>query len=80
MVNVLYGVARSRAAPEAARVAAAAHLLDRGWGKPPQAHTGEDGGDITIVIRTIIEGADRSMKEVPAAQPQLTFDNDKDDG
>ena len=29
--------------PPAARVQAANILLDRGWGKPPQAHTGEDG-------------------------------------
>ena len=27
----------------AARVQAANILLNRGWGKPPQAHTGEDG-------------------------------------
>jgi hypothetical protein len=28
---------------DAARVAAACALLDRGWGKPPQARTGENG-------------------------------------
>jgi hypothetical protein len=38
-VNVLYGVARSAKAPPSARVAAAACLLDRGWGKAPQEHT-----------------------------------------
>jgi hypothetical protein len=38
-------------------VQAANILLDRGWGKPPQAHTGEDGDDIKVTIRTIIEGA-----------------------
>jgi hypothetical protein len=31
-------------------------LLDRGWGKPAQPVTGEDGGDIKFTIRTIIEG------------------------
>jgi hypothetical protein len=31
-------------------------LLDRGWGKPNQPVTGEDGGDIKFTIRTIIEG------------------------
>jgi hypothetical protein len=40
---------------EAARVSACAHLLDRGWGKPNQPHTGEDGGDIRVTIRTITE-------------------------
>jgi hypothetical protein len=45
----------SKAAPAAARVSAASALLDRGWGKPPQPHTGEDG-DIRVTVRTIIEG------------------------
>ena len=38
------------------RVPAAVALLDRGWGKPPQAITGEDGGLIQIIIET---GVDR---------------------
>jgi hypothetical protein len=44
---------------EAARIAASAQLLDRGWGKAPQQveHTGKDGdSDIRILIRTITEG------------------------
>ena len=41
---------------DATRVAAAAILLDRGWGKAPQPHTGEDGV-VRVVIRTITEGA-----------------------
>lgn len=36
---------------ESARVAAAAILLDRGWGKAPQAHAGNNGeGPITVEI------------------------------
>jgi hypothetical protein len=32
-------------------------LLDRGWGKPPQAHTGADGeGAIQVTIRHLVEG------------------------
>jgi hypothetical protein len=27
-----------------------------GWGKAPQPHTGEDGKDIRITIRQIVEG------------------------
>lgn len=45
---------------ESARVAAALGLLDRGWGKAPQAHTGEDGGDIRVTIRQIIENVGQS--------------------
>lgn len=41
---------------ESARVSACVALLDRGWGKAAQAHTGADGeGDIRITIRNIIE-------------------------
>jgi hypothetical protein len=39
-------------APAAARVSAASALLDRGWGRAPQVHSGEDGGSIQVVIRT----------------------------
>jgi hypothetical protein len=42
----------------AARVQAANILLDRGWGKPPQAHTGEDDKDIRVTIRQIIDRGD----------------------
>jgi hypothetical protein len=46
---------------ESARVAAAGILLDRGWGKAPQAHTGPDGeGDIRVTIRQIIETVGKS--------------------
>ena len=38
-------------APPNARVSAASVLLDRGWGKAPQEHTGLDGGDIRVTIR-----------------------------
>ncbi len=44
---------------EAARVQACIALLDRGWGRPPQTHSGADGeGAIKVVIRHIIEGRD----------------------
>ena len=43
---------------DATRVAAAAILLDRGWGKAAQPHTGEDDKDIRVTIRTITEGRD----------------------
>jgi hypothetical protein len=53
---VLAGIVSQEAVPPAARVSAAGILLDRGWGKAPQAHTGEDGeGDLQVTIRHIIE-------------------------
>jgi hypothetical protein len=60
-VNTLSGVCGSKAAPAAARVSAAVALLDRGWGKADQAHTGPDGGDIRVTIRQIIENVGRSQ-------------------
>ena len=49
---------RQREDSAAARVQAANILLDRGWGKPPQAHTGEDGKNISVTIRQIVERGD----------------------
>jgi hypothetical protein len=39
-------------------VSAAGILLDRGWGRALQPHTGEDDKDIRITIRQIVEGGD----------------------
>jgi hypothetical protein len=41
---------------EQAVVRAATQLLDRGYGKPNQPHTGDEGGAIEITIRNIMEG------------------------
>ena len=54
-IRTLTGVCGSKAAPAAARVSAAQALLDRGWGKAAQPHTGEDDKDIQVTIRTIVE-------------------------
>jgi hypothetical protein len=52
---VLAGIVSQEAIPAAARVSAAGILLDRGWGRAPQVHSGEDGGDIRVIIRQIID-------------------------
>jgi hypothetical protein len=39
----------------AARVAAAGILLDRGWGKAQVTVAGEDGSEIKIVIRRLVD-------------------------
>ena len=46
---------RNADAPPSARIQAIAILLDRGWGKAPQQHTGEDDKDIRVTIRNITE-------------------------
>ena len=50
-LRVLSSIMLSKTAPENARVSAARELLDRGYGKPPQAHTGEDGkGPVSVKV------------------------------
>jgi hypothetical protein len=56
-IRVLASIMRLPEHPAAVRVAAATALLDRGWGKPAQAHTGEDGeGEIRVTFRHLVEG------------------------
>ena len=44
-INVLVGIMRSKDATAPARFSAANAILDRGWGKAPQAvQNGDDGG------------------------------------
>ncbi len=56
-IQSLAGIA-TNGESDSARVAACAVLLDRGWGKCAQPHTGADGeSDIRITIRQIMEGS-----------------------
>ena len=53
-IKVLAGIVSQEAVAPAARVSAAGILLDRGWGRPAQPVTGEDGGgEIQITIRDL---------------------------
>jgi len=54
VVSTLAGIVRE-STNDGARVSAAALLLERGWGKAAQPITGEDGGEITIVIRRLMD-------------------------
>lgn len=44
-INTLVRIMNNEAATEAAQVAAANSILDRGWGKPVQAIVGPEGED-----------------------------------
>jgi hypothetical protein len=57
-IKVLAGIVSQEAIPPAARVSAAGILLDRGWGRAPQPHAGEDDKDIRVTIRQIVERRD----------------------
>jgi hypothetical protein len=56
-IKTLGGIAQNGTS-DAARVAACAQLLDRGWGKAAQPVTGAGGEDIQVTIRTIIGAAE----------------------
>ncbi len=53
-LRVLASIMRNTYADERARIAAAKELLDRAHGKPPQAITGADGGDLALHIKKIV--------------------------
>ena len=62
-IKVLAGIAENGTS-DAARVSAVALLFERGWGKAPQPHTGEDGeNNIRIVLRHITEPAPRQIDQ-----------------
>jgi hypothetical protein len=45
------------------RVPAAVALLDRGWGKPPQAITGADGGALQLIVTGVRRALDETADE-----------------
>ena len=61
-IRVLAAIAKQEKCPPAARCMAAQALLDRGWGKPAQAITGEDGGELKITIRQLVDSATTNIK------------------
>jgi hypothetical protein len=50
---------------ESARVQAAQYILDRGWGRPPQSHTGEAGGG-PIIVEIVYRTREPRVIEPPA--------------
>jgi hypothetical protein len=71
-IQVLAKISYDEEQPGSTRVAAASLLLERGWGKVPQAVTGADGdGGIEVIIRHLVE---------PAPEPAKVIGHDDDDG
>jgi hypothetical protein len=71
-LNVLVGVMRSKDATAAARVSAANAILDRGWGKAPQAIQNSDDGAFELIqrieLRADFQHLRRWRKSVEQAQ------------
>jgi len=78
-IKILAGIAKD-GTNDAARVSAAVALLDRGWGRPPQAHTGEQGqGKIRVVIRHLVDGRDLPMRTIEQPIQIEVAQNDEDE-
>jgi hypothetical protein len=58
-IQVLQGI-MDNGSNETARISAAMALLDRGWGKPTQPHSGDDEMD---PVRMIVTGVPRKDDE-----------------
>ena len=75
-IQSLAGIA-TNGQSETARVAACVALLDRGWGRAPQSHTGENGdGDIRVTIRHIVQQIPKPIKVVPKTIENTERDTD----
>jgi hypothetical protein len=73
-IKVLAGIAQNGTS-EAARVSAVALLFERGWGRPPQAHTdGGDDGDGRITVVITYGDREPQLIEQPALEHPSTID------
>lgn len=75
-VRTLAGIVASQASSDAARVAAANSLLDRGFGKPEQVHSGEISGEIQVIIRALGSNAPATIDVSPNPLQLSSSDDD----
>jgi hypothetical protein len=54
-IKTLGGYANGAETDADIKLRAIGMLLDRGWGKPNQPHTDAEGGDLKIILRTIVD-------------------------
>jgi hypothetical protein len=66
-VRHLAAIMRQPEFPPAARVAAACALLDRGWGKAPQSHSGEKSEGL-IVVEIVHRCREPEVIELPVIE------------
>jgi hypothetical protein len=68
-VETLAEIMRNEKSPPAARVAAANGLLDRGYGKPPQALEHSSSGVVLQVLTGILRAPDEPLEAGEAEGP-----------
>ena len=77
-VRIVAGIVRAEQTKDSDRLTGIAMLWERGWGRPPQAHTGENGeGDIRVTIRHIVqEISAQKVIDVQEISAQKVIDHD----
>jgi Family of unknown function (DUF5681) len=70
-IKTLVGIMENEQSPPAARVAAAAHLLDRAYGRPPQGleHSGNVGLTLEQLIRSSYQLGDDARQITDDTKP-----------
>ena len=66
-IETLVGIMQDEQAPKHARVAAASAILDRGYGKPPQAVEHSGDGVVLQVVTGILRAPDEPLE---ASEPE----------
>ena len=77
MIRIVSNIARTKSNPPGSRVAAAALLIERGWGRAPQAVTVD--ADIKVTIRRMLDGDDAKVIDVAARAIEDDTETDDDD-
>src|SRR6187397_1854719 len=78
-LRVLCGIAQNSES-DSAHVAAVGLIWDRGWGKAPQAHTGEDGEvAIEVVISHILVSSPNAPAIDSVVIPKIEQCDDRDE-
>lgn len=72
MVQLLIDIASNEEAPEQARIAAANHVLDRGYGKPAQTIGDEEGNAMSWF--DLLAASQRRAGLIESPAPRLSHD------
>ena len=70
-IETLVGIMQDEQAPKPARVAAASAILDRGYGRPPQAVEHSGDGVVLQVVTGILRAPDEPREELDEPEGPL---------
>ena len=73
-IQTLVSIMTNKKSPPAARVSAANALLDRGYGKPPQHITGDEGISYVARLPEVAKSAEEWIASVKAESRLLSLD------